>query len=103
MNSGGRDLSGNKRTNKDQSFDQKFDKMNEALRVSCKKGYPVRVVRYASLSFCEGENLTGFPANAINFDVHECEQVNYASYFADAGIINIMFVNFLEYLTFPYQ
>ncbi|XP_034906256.1 E3 ubiquitin-protein ligase ORTHRUS 2 [Populus alba] len=41
----GRDLSGNKRTNKDQSFDQKFDKMNEALRVSCLKGYPVRVVR----------------------------------------------------------
>ncbi|KAJ0047793.1 hypothetical protein Pint_16981 [Pistacia integerrima] len=43
--SGGRDLSGNKRTNKEQSFDQTFDKMNEALRVSCKKGYPVRVVR----------------------------------------------------------
>ncbi|KAG0631582.1 hypothetical protein M758_1G264000 [Ceratodon purpureus] len=43
--SGGRDLSGNKRTNKEQSFDQKFDKMNEALRVSCKMGYPVRVVR----------------------------------------------------------
>ncbi|KAJ6841292.1 E3 ubiquitin-protein ligase ORTHRUS 2-like [Iris pallida] len=43
--SGGRDLSGNKRTNKDQSFDQKFEKMNESLRVSCKKGYPVRVVR----------------------------------------------------------
>ncbi|XAR48247.1 Histone-lysine N-methyltransferase [Bertholletia excelsa] len=43
--SGGRDLSGNKRTNKTQSFDQKFEKMNEALRVSCRKGYPVRVVR----------------------------------------------------------
>ncbi|CAL5420994.1 unnamed protein product [Camellia sinensis] len=43
--SGGRDLSGNKRTSKTQSFDQKFDKMNEALRVSCRKGYPVRVVR----------------------------------------------------------
>ncbi|KAM7464785.1 hypothetical protein LguiA_032906 [Lonicera macranthoides] len=43
--SGGRDLSGNKRTNKDQSFDQKFEKQNEALRVSCRKGYPVRVVR----------------------------------------------------------
>ncbi|KAL6984027.1 E3 ubiquitin-protein ligase ORTHRUS 2 [Sarracenia purpurea var. burkii] len=43
--SGGRDLSGNKRTNKMQSFDQKFDKSNEALRVSCRKGYPVRVVR----------------------------------------------------------
>ncbi|XP_061344128.1 E3 ubiquitin-protein ligase ORTHRUS 2-like [Gastrolobium bilobum] len=43
--SGGRDLSGNKRTNKKQSFDQKFENMNEALRVSCHKGYPVRVVR----------------------------------------------------------
>ncbi|XP_043724892.1 E3 ubiquitin-protein ligase ORTHRUS 2-like isoform X2 [Telopea speciosissima] len=43
--SGGRDLSGNKRTNKEQSFDQEFSSMNEALRVSCNKGYPVRVVR----------------------------------------------------------
>ncbi|CAJ2636516.1 unnamed protein product [Trifolium pratense] len=43
--SGGRDLSGNKRTNKNQSFDQQFEKMNEALRVSCQKGYPVCVVR----------------------------------------------------------
>ncbi|KAF6169709.1 hypothetical protein GIB67_004101 [Kingdonia uniflora] len=42
---GGRDLSGNKRTSKDQSFDQKLEKYNEALQVSCKKGYPVRVVR----------------------------------------------------------
>ncbi|KAF8086101.1 hypothetical protein N665_0635s0031 [Sinapis alba] len=43
--SGGRDLSGNRRTNKQQSSDQKFTKFNEALRVSCKMGYPVRVVR----------------------------------------------------------
>ncbi|KAK6139128.1 hypothetical protein DH2020_027130 [Rehmannia glutinosa] len=43
--SGGRDLSGNKRTNKTQSFDQTFTKLNEALRVSCRQGYPVRVVR----------------------------------------------------------
>ncbi|MCL7030127.1 hypothetical protein MKW94_010345 [Papaver nudicaule] len=28
-----------------ESFDQKFVKMNEALRLSCRKGYPVRVVR----------------------------------------------------------
>ncbi|XP_024539605.1 E3 ubiquitin-protein ligase ORTHRUS 2 [Selaginella moellendorffii] len=42
--SGGRDLSGNKRTN-DQSFDQVFSKSNRALSVSCLKGYPVRVVR----------------------------------------------------------
>lgn len=44
--SGGRDLSGNRRTNKEQSFDQKFEKLNKALQVSCLKGYPVRVVRY---------------------------------------------------------
>ncbi|GAB2272016.1 hypothetical protein Dimus_006840 [Dionaea muscipula] len=43
--SGGRDLSGNKRTNKKQSFDQSFTSGNEALRLSCRKGYPVRVVR----------------------------------------------------------
>ncbi|KAL5657365.1 hypothetical protein ACJX0J_030528, partial [Zea mays] len=43
--SGGRDLSGNKRTNKEQGFDQTFVKMNEALRQSCLRGYPVRVVR----------------------------------------------------------
>lgn len=43
--SGGRDLSGNKRTNKEQSFDQKFESMNQALRISCIEGYPVRVVR----------------------------------------------------------
>ncbi|CAJ1971620.1 unnamed protein product [Sphenostylis stenocarpa] len=43
--SGGRDLSGNKRTSKVQSFDQQFETFNEALRVSCLKGYPVRVIR----------------------------------------------------------
>ena len=43
--SGGRDLSGNKRTSKVQSFDQTFDSMNLALRLSCEKGLPVRVVR----------------------------------------------------------
>lgn len=43
--SGGRDLSGNKRVNKVQSFDQTFDKMNKALLLSCEKGLPVRVVR----------------------------------------------------------
>ncbi|CAI5499214.1 unnamed protein product [Closterium sp. Naga37s-1] len=43
--SGGRDLSGNKRTNKVHAFDQRFEKSNEALRLSCLKGYPVRVVR----------------------------------------------------------
>ncbi|KFM29258.1 E3 ubiquitin-protein ligase ORTHRUS 2 [Auxenochlorella protothecoides] len=43
--SGGRDLSGNKRTSKVQSFDQTFDNMNKALKLSCTKGLPVRVVR----------------------------------------------------------
>ncbi|GAB4845800.1 E3 ubiquitin-protein ligase ORTHRUS 2 [Ancistrocladus abbreviatus] len=43
--SGGRDLSGNKRTNKEQASDQTFTLGNEALRYSCKRGYPVRVVR----------------------------------------------------------
>lgn len=51
--SGGRDLSGNKRTNKDQSFDQKFEKSNEALRVSCKMGYPVRVVRLVKFNLAQ--------------------------------------------------
>lgn len=48
--SGGRDLSGNKRTNVMHSFDQKFEKLNEALRVSCRKGYPVRVVRCVGIN-----------------------------------------------------
>eukprot|EP00878_Enallax_costatus_P002906 GHUV01003100.1.p1 GENE.GHUV01003100.1~~GHUV01003100.1.p1 ORF type:complete len:864 (+),score=393.39 GHUV01003100.1:552-3143(+) len=43
--SGGRDLSGNKRTNKEQSFDQTFENMNKALKISCLRGLPVRVVR----------------------------------------------------------
>ena len=43
--SGGRDLSGNKRTNKVQSSDQTFDSFNEALQTSCERGLPVRVLR----------------------------------------------------------
>jgi hypothetical protein len=59
--SGGRDLSGNKRTAKKQSFDQQLTNMNLALAISCyapvnaanggdakenwMKGKPVRVVR----------------------------------------------------------
>jgi hypothetical protein len=39
--SGGRDLSGNKRTSNEQSFDQEFDKMNKALLISCTRGLPV--------------------------------------------------------------
>ena len=47
----GRDLSENKQTNKEQLFDQKFEKMNEAFRVSCKekKGYLFRGLRQVSL------------------------------------------------------
>ncbi|KAI5396462.1 hypothetical protein KIW84_062615 [Lathyrus oleraceus] len=41
----GNDLSDNKRTNKNQCFDKKSERKNEALRLSCEKGYPVRVVR----------------------------------------------------------
>lgn len=47
--SGGRDLSGNKRTNTEQTSDQKFERFNEALRLSCEMGYPVRVIRLAVL------------------------------------------------------
>ncbi|KNA21574.1 hypothetical protein SOVF_041990 [Spinacia oleracea] len=43
--SGGRDLSGNKRTSKEQTHDQKFTAGNEALRTSCRYGYPIRVIR----------------------------------------------------------
>ncbi|XP_057791489.1 E3 ubiquitin-protein ligase ORTHRUS 2-like [Salvia miltiorrhiza] len=43
--SGGKALDGNKRTNKEHSFDQEFAEGNQALRVSCVKGYPVRVIR----------------------------------------------------------
>ncbi|XP_020581355.1 E3 ubiquitin-protein ligase ORTHRUS 2-like [Phalaenopsis equestris] len=61
--SGGRDLSGNKRTSKQQSFDQKFDKLNEALRVSCLKGYPVRVVR------SHKEKRSSYaPENGVRYD-----------------------------------
>ena len=38
--SGGRDLSGNKRVTKVQSFDQTFDKMNKALLLVLRKGTP---------------------------------------------------------------
>ncbi|GLT39917.1 hypothetical protein SLA2020_140830 [Shorea laevis] len=42
---GGRNLRGNKRTSKKQSFHQKFTQLNQSLRVSCIEGYPIRVVR----------------------------------------------------------
>ncbi|KAL3839227.1 hypothetical protein ACJIZ3_023818 [Penstemon smallii] len=48
--SGERDLSGNKRINKKQSSET-FFKFNVALRVSCRHGYPVRVVRQKRRSY----------------------------------------------------
>jgi len=63
--SGGRDLSGNKRTNKVQSFDQTFEVNNLALRVSCEKGLPVRVVR----SHKEKKSYFAPPENvAVRYD-----------------------------------
>ncbi|THG19667.1 hypothetical protein TEA_024680 [Camellia sinensis var. sinensis] len=50
--SGGRDLSGNKRTNKSQSFDQKFEKLNVALCVSCRKG----IAKIPEVFFCLKES-----------------------------------------------
>ncbi|KAF5953371.1 hypothetical protein HYC85_006227 [Camellia sinensis] len=66
--SGGRDLSGNKRTNKSQSFDQKFEKLNVALCVSCRKGYPVRVVR------SHKEKLSSYaPETGVRYDgIEKC-------------------------------
>ncbi|XP_038989370.1 E3 ubiquitin-protein ligase ORTHRUS 2-like [Phoenix dactylifera] len=61
--SGGRDLSGNKRTNKEQAFDQEFDKLNQALRVSCLKGYPVRVVRS-----CKEKRSSYAPESGVRYD-----------------------------------
>ncbi|AED94446.1 unnamed protein product [Arabidopsis thaliana] len=61
--SGGRDLSGNKRINKKQSSDQAFKNMNESLRLSCKMGYPVRVVR----SWKEKRSAYA-PAEGVRYD-----------------------------------
>eukprot|EP00898_Chlorokybus_atmophyticus_P000413 jgi/Chlat1/1372/Chrsp119S01790 len=61
--SGGRDLSGNKRTNKKQSSDQTFTNMNKALLVSCLKGLPVRVVR------SHKEKRSSYaPKNGVRYD-----------------------------------
>ncbi|KAL6186243.1 hypothetical protein ACLB2K_042364 [Fragaria x ananassa] len=53
---GGKDLGGNKRTNKEHSSDQKFVYRNESLRISCWMGYPVRVVRGMVGSFVRKVN-----------------------------------------------
>jgi E3 ubiquitin-protein ligase UHRF1 len=51
--SGGKDTAGNKGTNKRQSSDQQFKDRNEALRLSCRKGYPVRVIRFVLINYYE--------------------------------------------------
>ncbi|CAH8384502.1 unnamed protein product [Eruca vesicaria subsp. sativa] len=61
--SGGRDLSRNRRTNKEQTSDQKFTNTNEALRLSCKMGYPVRVVRT-----CKEERSAYAPKAGVRYD-----------------------------------
>ncbi|KAL6576479.1 hypothetical protein OROHE_000260 [Orobanche hederae] len=69
--SGGRDLSGNKRTNKEQSFNQEFEGPNQSLRVSCDKGYPVRVVSYVA---CDQYAPPSFIKHqkAVTSGVHYC-------------------------------
>ncbi|GMH33412.1 hypothetical protein BSKO_01246 [Bryopsis sp. KO-2023] len=63
--SGGRDLTGNKRVTKHQSSDQVFKLSNEALRISCIRGLPVRVVRS-----CKERNSAYAPstANPVRYD-----------------------------------
>jgi len=36
---------------KNQFLDHQFNNMDEALRLSCRKGYPVRVVRYVFIDY----------------------------------------------------
>ncbi|EOA33907.1 hypothetical protein CARUB_v10021399mg [Capsella rubella] len=60
--SGGKDLSGNLRTNETHSFDQEFTYSNKALRLSCERGYPVRVIR--SDKVCSPYN----PENGVRYD-----------------------------------
>ncbi|XP_068305175.1 E3 ubiquitin-protein ligase ORTHRUS 2-like [Pyrus communis] len=64
-----RDLSGNRRTNKKQSFDQTFDKYNKALRLSCLEGYPVGVVR----SHKEKRSLYASTEKVVRYD--ECYKI----------------------------
>ncbi|KAI3789170.1 hypothetical protein L2E82_01959 [Cichorium intybus] len=65
MDSGGRVSSGNKRRNKTQSFDQKFDKSNKALQFICKK-------RLTSTFFNKSHKLmSGEPTKVdLNKDTH---------------------------------
>jgi E3 ubiquitin-protein ligase UHRF1 len=65
---GGRDLSGNKRTNKVQSSDQEFEGANKALLKSCSDGLPVRVLRsYKEKRSCYAPVKTD-PSQSIRYD-----------------------------------
>jgi len=63
--SGGRDVKGNRGTNKKQSFDQKFKHRNEALRLSCRKGYPVRVIRLVLINYYELDSYECIPISFV--------------------------------------
>ncbi|XP_057962031.1 E3 ubiquitin-protein ligase ORTHRUS 2-like [Malania oleifera] len=71
--SGGRDLSGNKRTNKEQTSDQGFGRFNEALRVSCREGYPVRVLRSHKVKHSSYAPERGFRYDGI-YRIEKCWQ-----------------------------
>jgi SAD/SRA domain len=66
--SGGKDLSGNKRTNKVQSADQVFEGGNQALVQSCIDGLPVRVLRsHKEKGSCYAPEKTD-PTQSIRYD-----------------------------------
>ncbi|KAL3839233.1 hypothetical protein ACJIZ3_023824 [Penstemon smallii] len=81
--SGGRDLSGNKRINKKQSSET-FFKFNVALRVSCRHGYPVRVVSIIQICPQVGYNI---------LSIEHIKEVKYRD----------IYVVVLAYRTSPYR
>lgn len=65
---GGRDLSGNKRTNKVQSSDQEFEGANKALLKSCSDGLPVRVLRSYKEKRSSYAPVKTDPTQSIRYD-----------------------------------
>lgn len=65
---GGRDLSGNKRTNKVQSSDQEFEGANKALLKSCTDGLPVRVLRSYKEKRSSYAPVKTDPSQSIRYD-----------------------------------
>jgi E3 ubiquitin-protein ligase UHRF1 len=66
--SGGKDLSGNKRTNKVQCADQVFEGGNQALVQSCIDGLPVRVLRsHKEIGSCYAPSKAD-PLQSIRYD-----------------------------------